>query len=107
MTTATKSKEDLLSPRIRREKEELLAAPAQIDIERARILLDIYQNDGTDPIIIKRAKIFSRLCAEKTIFIDNNPIVGTLTKYKYGAQLFPEEGCAWMERADEFFLKRS
>jgi len=107
MTTATKSKEGLLSPRIRREKEELLAAPAQIDIERARILLDVYQNDGTDPIIIKRAKIFSRLCAEKTIFIDNNPIVGTLTQYKYGAHLFPEEGCAWMERADEFFLKRS
>lgn len=106
MTVATKSKEHLLSPRVKKEKEELLAAPAQIDIERARILLDVYQNDGTDHVIMKRAKIFSRLCAEKTIFIDGNPIVGTLTKYKYGAQLFPEEGCAWMERTDEFFLKR-
>jgi len=107
MTTKTVKKEETLSPRVKKEKEALLAAPGQIDTERAKILLDVYQNDGTDPIIIKRAKVFHRLCTEKTLFIDGNPIVGTLTKYKYGAQLFPEEGCAWMDRAEEFHLKRS
>jgi len=98
--------EALLSPRIQKEKEELLSASPQIDTERARILVDVYQSDGTKPNIIRRAQIFNRLCSEKTIFIDGNPIVGTLTKYKYGAQLFPEEGCAWMARTDEFALER-
>ena len=106
MATVTTKKEDLLSPRVKKEKEELLAAPPQIDTERVEILLDQYRNDGLDPIIIRRAKVFHRLMSHKTIFIDNNPIVGTLTKYKYGAQLYPEEGCAWMERTDEFPLER-
>ena len=106
MTTKAVKKEELLSPRVKKEKEALLSASPQIDTERLEILLDLYQHDGTEANIIRRAKLFNRLCSEKTIFIDDNPIVGTLTKYKYGAQLFPEEGCAWMERTDEFFLKR-
>jgi len=106
MTTKTVRREDMLSPRIKQEKEELLSAAPQIDIERARILVDIYQSDVTQPNIIRRAQIFNRLCSEKTIFIDGNPIVGTLTRYKYGAQLFPEEGCTWMTRTEEFALER-
>ncbi len=106
MTTKTVKKEAALSPRVKKEKDALLSATPQIDTERAKILLDVYQNDGTEPIIIHRAKVFNRLCTEKTLFIDGNPIVGTLTKYKYGAQLFPEEGCAWMGRTDDFSLER-
>ena len=106
MTTKTVKKEETLSPRVKKEKEALLSTAPQIDVERANIVLDVYRNDGTDPFIMKRAKVFNRLCTEKTLFIDGNPIVGTLTQYKYGAHLLPEEGCAWMERTDEFFLKR-
>lgn len=106
MASTITKKETLLSPRVKKEKEELLSANPQIDTERVAILLDIYRNDGTDPTVIRRAKIFHRLCAQKTIFIDGNLIVGTLTQYKYGAQLFPEEGCAWMERTNEFPLER-
>ncbi|MBU2609199.1 MAG: glycyl radical protein [Chloroflexi bacterium] len=106
MTTKTAKKEATISPRVQKEKDALLSAIPQIDTERAKILMEVYQNNGTDPIILKRAKVFNRLCAEKTLFIDDNPIVGTLTKYKYGAQLFPEEGCAWMARTDEFALER-
>jgi len=106
MTTKTVKKEETLSPRVKKAKDALLSAIPRIDTERAKILLDVYQNDGTDPVIIKRAKIMNRLCSEKTLFIDENPIVGTLTQYKYGAQLFPEEGCAWMERTDEFYVER-
>ena len=91
MTTKTVKKEETLSPRVKKAKDALLSTIPQIDTERAKILLDVYQNNGTDPVIIKRAKIMNRLCSEKTLFIDENPIIGALTQYKYGAQLFPEE----------------
>ncbi len=101
MVTTT-VKREALSARVKKEKEALLSATPQIDTERLEILLDVYQTDGIEPNIVRRAKVFNRFCSEKTIFIDDNPIVGTLTKYKYGANLYPEEGCAWMARTDEF-----
>ena len=95
-----------LSERVRKEKEALLSAPPQIDTERLEILLDIYNDTRIQPAIIRRATLFNRLCAEKTLYIDNNPIVGTMTKYKYGSYPLPEEGCAWMERTEELALPR-
>ncbi len=69
MATVTTKKEDLLSPRVKKEKEELLAAPPQIDTERVEILLDQYRNDGLDPIIIRRAKVFHRLMSDGSHFL--------------------------------------
>jgi len=106
MASTTVRREDLLSPRVKKVKEQLLEATPQIDTERVKILLDVYQNNGMDANIVRRAKVFNRLCSERSIFIDDNPIVGTLTRYPYGANLYPEEGCAWMERTDEFYLQR-
>jgi formate C-acetyltransferase len=96
----------LLSERVKREKEELLSAPPQIDTERIKVLLDIYRETRIQPNVIRRAKLFNRLCSEKTLYIDENPILGTLTRFKYGAYPFPEEGCAWMKREEEFALPR-
>lgn len=96
----------VLSERVKREKEELLSAPPQIDTERIKVLLEVYQETKIQPNVIRRAKLFNKLCYEKTLYIDGNPILGTLTRYKYGAYPFPEEGCAWMGRAEEFALPR-
>ena len=96
----------VLSERVKREKEELLSACPQIDTERLEILLDVYREGGMKPAIMRRAELFNRLCCEKTTYIDGNPVVGTLTRYKYGAYPVPEEGCAWMKRTDEFYLPR-
>ena len=95
-----------LSERVKREKEELLSASPHIDIERIKALLEVYRDGKLRPNVIRRAKLFDKLCREKTIYIDGNPIVGTLTRYKYGAYPFPEEGCAWMQREEEFALPR-
>lgn len=95
-----------VSEKVRREKEELFSAPLMIDTERLKFLLEVYDETSMDPHIMTRAKLFHKICSEKTIFIDGNPIVGTLTQYKYGAYPFPEEFCAWMERAEEFALPR-
>jgi len=99
-----------LSRRVRKEKDELLSAPPQIDTQRIEIMLDVYRETAmkpTMPTALRRATLLHRLCSEKTIYIDGNPIVGTQTKYKYGAYPFPEEGCLWMERTDEFSLPRA
>ncbi|MFC2003494.1 pyruvate formate lyase family protein, partial [Chloroflexota bacterium] len=95
-----------LSERVRKEKEELLSTPAQIDVERLKFLLEAYRETEMQPTVMRRAKLFHRICSEKTIYIDDNPIVGTLTKYKYGAYPFPEEGCRWMKRVEEVSLQR-
>ena len=99
-----------LSERVRKEKDELLLAPPQIDTQRIEIMLDVYRETAmkpTMPTVLRRATLLHKLCLEKTIYIDGNPIAGTQTRYKYGAYPFPEEGCRWMERTDEFSLPRA
>jgi len=95
-----------LSERVRREKEELLSAPPKLDTERLKFLLEVYRETEGEPEVIRRAKLFDRLCSEKTIFIDNNPLVGTLTRYKYGGYLVPEIGCLWLKKVDSVQLQR-
>lgn len=102
-------KRRVLSDRVRKLKEEMLSATPQIDTERIEFLLDVYRETAMKPnmpTIMRRATLYHKLCSEKTIFIDGNPIVGTITKYPYGAYPFPEEGCLWMKREKEFFLPR-
>lgn len=104
--TAKIKEEQLLSERVAKEKEELFSSPPRMDIDRIKFLLSVYQETEGQPPVIKRAKLFERLCLEKHIFIDGNPIVGTLTKYKYGAYPLPEFGVSWMKRGDRFSLQR-
>ena len=102
-------KHRVLTERVGKLKEELLAATPRIDTERIEFMLDVYRETAvkpTVPTIMRRAMLFHKLCSEKTIFIDDNPIVGTMTQYPYGAYPFPEEGCLWMQREEEFFLPR-
>jgi len=103
---AQAAEKSMLGERVEREKEELLSASPQIDTERTQLLLEVYGETAMEPATMRRAKLFHRLCSEKAIYIDGNPVVGTLTKYKYGAYPFPEEGCAWMKRTKEFYLPR-
>lgn len=98
---------EMVTERVKREKEALLSAPAQIDVERLKFLIEVYQQTGMEPHIMRRAKLFHKLCSEKTIYIDDNPLAGTLTRYKYGAYPFPEEGCGWMKKATEIHLQRA
>ena len=103
MVTETGSN-SLLGPSVAKEKEELLSALPQIDIDRIRLLKEVYNENEGKPPVIKRAKLFDGLCAEKPIHIDQSPIVGSLTQYKYGGYPLPESGCRWMSRADRFRL---
>jgi formate C-acetyltransferase len=81
-------------------------ATPRIDTERLQLLLEVYKETEGQPPVIRASKLFYKLCSEKAIFIDGNPIVGTLTKYKYGSYPMPEFGCRWMRKIDKFSLQR-
>jgi pyruvate formate-lyase/glycerol dehydratase family glycyl radical enzyme len=95
-----------LSEKVSKYKEEFFAAKPTIDTQRIEFMLEVYKETAMDPAVMSRAKLFQKLCSEKTIYIDGNPLVGSLTQYKYGAYPVPEEGCGWMQRVNEFALQR-
>ncbi|MFC1870468.1 pyruvate formate lyase family protein, partial [Chloroflexota bacterium] len=89
--------------RIDRLKEAILNETPRIDLERLLYLKETYKETEGQPEVIKRAKLFEKFLKKKTIFIDDNPIVGTLTKYPVGLIPYPEISCRWMrEEADAY-----
>ena len=96
----------ILSERVKKEKEALLSATPRIDVEKLRFQFEVYQKNEGQPSVIKTAKLFHKLCHEKGIFIDDNPLVGTLTRYDYGSYPIPEFGSRWLKKVDSFNLQR-
>ena len=81
---------------VKKMKEFLLDAPQQIDTERLRFLLDTYQEYGSEPVILLRARLFEKVLQNKTIYIDDNPIVGTVTSKPAGVYVYPEWDADWI-----------
>ncbi|MBM3131424.1 MAG: pyruvate formate-lyase [Chloroflexi bacterium] len=100
----TEVKEKTLSKRVAREKEALLTAAPRIDLERDQCMVAAYRETDGLPMVIRQGRFFNKLCTEKTIFIDDNPIVGTLTKHRYGSYPLMEIGPRWMKGAQKFRL---
>ena len=94
------------SKRVKQEREALLTATPHVDTEKLKLQFEVYEENREQPPIIKRAKLFKRLCEEKTIFLDGNPLAGTLTQYKYGSYPIPECGSRWLKKTDTFSLQR-
>jgi len=95
-----------LSERVQRLKQRLLSATPRVSIEKIKFQLEIYPQNEGQPSVLKRAKLFDKLCSEKKIFIDDNSLVGTLTEYEYGSYPVPEFGSRWLKKADSFSLQR-
>ena len=81
---------------VKRAKEFLLNASQSIDNERLRILLDVYKNAGTEPAIILRARLFEKIMLTKELYIDDNPLVGSLTSKPAGVYVYPEYDGEWV-----------
>lgn len=77
-------------------KEFLYNAPQKIDIERLSCLLDTYREHSNDPVIVLRAKVFANLLHTKKLYIDDNPIVGTVTSLPAGVYIYPEWDSDWI-----------
>ncbi len=79
-------------------KEFLLNAPQKIDTERLKFLLETYREFDYEPVIVLRARVFEKLLQNKTIFIDQNPLVGTVTGQPAGVYVYPEWDAEWVRQ---------
>ncbi|MDD2967719.1 MAG: glycyl radical protein [Desulfovibrionaceae bacterium] len=78
-------------------KDFLMNAPQVMDPERLRCLLDVYEEFAGEPVYYIRAKLFERVLLTKKIFLDGNPIVGTLTGIRAGVNPYPEWNVSWIK----------
>lgn len=69
----------------------------QLDPERLRILKEIYEENKGEETVLIRAKLLERLLLQKKIFLDDNPVVGTLTSIPCGVYAYPEWSCEWIK----------
>ncbi len=79
-------------------KEFLLNAPQKIDTERLKFLLEAYREFDYEPVIVLRARVFEKLLQNRTIFIDGNPLVGTVTGKPAGVYVYPEWDSDWIRK---------
>lgn len=88
---------DTAQSRINDHKEFLLNAPQKIDPERLQFLSEIYEEYAGEPIVIIRARLLERVLTRKGIFLDGNPIVGTMTSFRAGVYPYPEWQVNWIK----------
>ncbi|MBI4763563.1 MAG: hypothetical protein HY787_03020 [Deltaproteobacteria bacterium] len=79
-------------------KEFLLSAPQKLDTERLKFLMESYRETEGEPASIRRARLFEKILFNKTLYIDENPIVGSATKFRAGVYPYPEWSCRWMKK---------
>ena len=80
-------------PRLRRLREQLLAAKCEVCIERARHLTAYLQDpaSASEPMVLRRAKAIRTFLANKAPrFFDDNLLAGSTTSKRFGAPVYPE-----------------
>ncbi|MDR3299216.1 MAG: pyruvate formate-lyase [Candidatus Accumulibacter sp.] len=77
-------------------KEFLLNAPQKIDTERLACLLEAYKEFDYEPMVVLRARFFDKLLRTKRLFLDDNPLAGTVTSYPAGVYIYPEWDSEWI-----------
>ncbi|MDR0576909.1 MAG: pyruvate formate-lyase [Candidatus Accumulibacter sp.] len=77
-------------------KEFLLNAPQKIDTERLSYLLEAYREFDYEPPVVLRARLFDNLLRGKRLFLDDNPIAGTVTSHPAGVYIYPEWDSEWI-----------
>jgi pyruvate formate-lyase/glycerol dehydratase family glycyl radical enzyme len=87
-----------LSERVENLKNFLVNHPPQLDTERLAYLRDSYKETDHLSAPIRRARLFEKTMLNKTIYIDDNLIVGSLTKFIGGVAPYPEWSCRWMAK---------
>ncbi len=88
---------DTTDQRIKELKGFLLEAPQKMDPQRLEVLMQVYEECQGEPNVIIRAKLLERLLAQKNIFLDGNPIVGTMTGIRAGVYAYPEWQVNWIK----------
>ena len=83
--------------RIKDHKAFLMDAPQKMDPQRLQFLTEIYEEYKGESAIIKRARLLERVLTKKNIFLDGNPVVGTITGFRAGVYAYPEWQVNWIK----------
>ncbi|MDD5095338.1 MAG: pyruvate formate lyase family protein [Dehalococcoidia bacterium] len=79
-----------LTEKVKRVKDSFFETEVRLSTERIKFVVQAYREAGGEAPIITRAKVFDRYLRGMTLFIDENPIVGSLTRYRRGVNAYPE-----------------
>ena len=82
----------------------LMTSPQVMDPTRLHCLLDVYDEFAGESTYYIRAKLFERMLMTKKVFLDGNPIVGTLSGIRCGVNPYPEWNVSWIK--DEIQLAK-
>ena len=86
----------MISERIARLGDKVRNTPATICLDRARLVTKFYGEPSMEPFILRRAKSFQRVLANKEIFIDDDSILaGHLASRLHAVPIYPEV-TAWL-----------
>ncbi|MEW5722481.1 MAG: formate C-acetyltransferase/glycerol dehydratase family glycyl radical enzyme [Thermodesulfobacteriota bacterium] len=97
----------MLSPRLERLRERLLAAKPEVYAERALLVTEAYRETEGAPPEIKRARAMEKILREGAVLIrEDELIVGCKTPTALGSPLYPEFNCAWIKSEIETLSKR-
>ncbi|UIJ38288.1 glycyl radical protein [Desulfobaculum bizertense] len=88
---------DTADQRLKDLKDFLMSAPQVMDPERLQFLHEVYEEYRGESTFYIRAKLFERVLTKKNIFLDGNPIVGTLTGVRAGVYAYPEWNVSWIK----------
>lgn len=93
----------VVSERISRLREEVMAAKPSVCTERARFYTEVYRENEDQPVIIRRAMALAKTLREMTVFIGPGElIVGNQSSAPRAAPIFPEYAVDWLpEEMDE------
>lgn len=103
----TYEKEILVTGRIQELKEKVLSSVSTVCTERAKFYTQVYKENDSLPVIIKRALALEKTLQEMTIYINGEElIVGNQSSKLRAAPIFPEYAVEWILNELEEFDKR-
>lgn len=105
MVTATAIKlpaKGVPTERVKRLRESLFQTDPRLCCERLKFQLESLKETDGQPAVIRFARVYEKHLCNMTLYIDENPIVGSLTKYRGGILPYPELSCDWMINEFEF-----
>ncbi len=88
---------DTAEQRIKDHKAFLMDAPQKMDPQRLQFLMEVYDEYKSESTFMVRARLLERVLTKKDIFLDNNPIVGTMTGLRAGVYAYPEWQVNWIK----------
>lgn len=86
-----------LEERIANQKQKLLNTDQKMDPERLKFLVEAYDENKGESVFIIRARLFEKVLKNKKIYLDENPIVGSLAGGMAKIYAYPEWQCNWIK----------